>query len=75
MPARERAVKMSDVPDVAQRCCEHEAVKESLKNLLTFPWVKDAVNAGKLQTHGWYFDLETGTLSILNKATGEFEAA
>ena len=75
MPARERALKKDPNPDTAQRCCEHEAVKVSLENLLTFPWVKEAVDAGKLQTHGWYFDLETGTLFTLNKATGEFEAA
>jgi carbonic anhydrase len=74
-PARETALKASSVPEVAQRCCEQEAVKISLQNLLTFPWVKEAIDAGKLQTHGWYFDLETGTLFILNKATGAFEAA
>ena len=73
-PAREAALKSSPVPEIAQRCCEQEAVKLSLKNLLTFPWVNEAVDAGKLQTHGWYFDLETGTLFTLNKATGSFEA-
>ena len=75
MPARERALKATTTPEAAQRCCEHEAVKVSLENLLTFPWVKEAVDAGKLQTHGWYFDLEIGSLFILNKATGAFEAA
>ena len=45
----------------------------SLRNLLTFPWVKEAVDAGKLTTHGWYFDLEIGRLSILNKTTDIFE--
>ena len=75
MPAREKALEKTSDPDAAQRCCEHEAVKVSLENLLTFPWVKEAVYAGKLETHGWYFDLETGTLYTLNKATGAFEAA
>lgn len=73
--AREKALKMSSGPAEAQRCCEHEAVKISLDNLLTFPWVKEAVDAGKLQIHGWYFDLETATLSILDQASGEFRAA
>lgn len=72
-PAREKALRASSDPVVAQRCCEQEAVRVSLDNLLTFPWVKDAVASGKLQTHGWYFDLETATLSILNKQTGTFE--
>lgn len=74
LPARERALKAAVDPSTAQRCCEHEAVKLSLENLLTFPWVKDAVEAGTLQTHGWYFDLETATLWVLNKETGVFEA-
>ncbi len=73
LPARERAIKASPVPAVAQRCCEQEAVRLSLQNLLTVPWVKDAVDAGKLTTHGWYFDLETATLSILNNTTDVFE--
>jgi carbonic anhydrase len=72
-PAREKALEVTSDPVTAQRCCEQEAVRISLANLLTFPWVKDAVDAGKLQTHGWYFDLETATLSILNKTTDVFE--
>ena len=72
-PARVKALQASSDPAVAQRCCEQEAVRVSLDNLLTFPWVKEAADSGKLQIHGWYFDLETATLSILNKKTGEFE--
>jgi len=73
-PARERAIKASADPVVAQRCCEQEAVRVSLDNLLTFPWVKERVEAGKLELHGWYFDLETASLSVLNKQTSQFEA-
>ena len=72
--ARETALNTTSTPEAAQRCCEHEAVKISLENLLTFPWIKTAVDAGKLQTHGWHFDLETATLYILDKATGTFKA-
>jgi carbonic anhydrase len=46
----------------------------SLANLLTFPWVKDAVDAGKLKLHGWYFDLGRGTLFVLNE-NGKFVEA
>ncbi len=51
----------------AQVLCEHETVKVSLENLMTFPWVKDAVHAGKLKLHGWYFDLGTATLFVLDE--------
>ena len=48
-------------------------MRVSLANLLTFPWIKERVESGKLETHGWYFDLEHGTLAILNKTTDAFE--
>jgi carbonic anhydrase len=41
---------------------ERAAVTGSLHNLLTYPWVKDRVDAGKLALHGWWFDIETGDL-------------
>jgi len=44
------------------RYVEKEAVKISLANLLSFPWVQDRVDAGNLETHGWWFDLEEGDL-------------
>lgn len=72
--ARSAAVAANLPPAEAQSLCEHEAVKVSLANLLTFPWVKEAVDAGKLILHGWYFDLGTGTLYVLGK-DGKFVAA
>ena len=44
------------------RHVEKEAVKISLTNLLSFPWVQDRVDAGDLEIHGWLFDLEEGDL-------------
>ena len=44
------------------RYVEREAVKISLNNLLTFPWLRDRVESGDLKLHGWLFDLEAGTL-------------
>ena len=40
---------------------------------MTFPWVRARVETGALKLHGWYFDLETGTLHILG-ADGSFTA-
>jgi carbonic anhydrase len=34
----------------------------SLNNLKTFPWIKERYDAGKLFIHGWYFDIESGSL-------------
>lgn len=41
---------------------ERAAVTGSLHNLLTYPWVKERVDAGTLALHGWWFDIETGDL-------------
>jgi carbonic anhydrase len=44
------------------RHCEKESLLVSLKNLATFPWLKAALDAGKLAVHAWYFDIKTGEL-------------
>ena len=41
---------------------ERAAIARSLGNLLTYPWLRERVEAGTLQLHGWWFDLETGDL-------------
>src|ERR1700726_4569119 len=59
-PARQRAITAP--PERQQQVCEHEAVRLSLANLLTFPWIKSAVDAGDLALHGCYFDIRSGIL-------------
>lgn len=54
MPGADRAERA--------RACELWNVRLSLDNLLTFPWVKEAVDEGRLCLHGWYFDLQSGEL-------------
>jgi carbonic anhydrase len=45
----------------------------SLENLLTYPWVKDKVLAGKISINGWYFDFQTGSLEVFNPTSHTFE--
>ena len=73
-PARNHAAAKTKEPAAAQRICEQEAVKTSLANLMTFPWVAERVQDGKLELHGWYFDLETASLFICDPA-GAFRLA
>jgi carbonic anhydrase len=51
--------------DAAGRLDETEAavVRLSLANLMTFPWVAEAVKEGRLALHGFRFDIHTGVLS------------
>jgi carbonic anhydrase len=44
---------------------EKEVVRLSLANILTFPWIKEASVTGKLQLHGFRFDIRTGVLAML----------
>ena len=57
----EEGMKEACLADKA-RACELWSVRLSLENLLTFPWVKEAVEEGRLVLHGWYFDLQSGEL-------------
>lgn len=67
-PARERALKAAGGhPEHLQHLCEHETIKVSLENLLTFPWIRERIEAGNLQLHGWYFDIETGTVTVIGQ--------
>lgn len=54
--------------------CGFEAIKLSLRNLESFPFIKAKMDAGALSIHGWHFRLENGNLNVLDRETGEFEA-
>lgn len=73
-PAREEVAR--SYPDVSldEKCahCEQAAIGVSLDNLLSFPFVKRAVDSGEIHLHGWYFDFEQGELFIRNHE-GKFE--
>jgi len=44
---------------------ETETVRLTLENLLSFPWINDAVKSGTLGLHGFRFDVSTGVLGLL----------
>ena len=54
---------------------EKAAVFRSLENLMTFPFVRKAVESGQMQLHGAYFGVAEGTLFVLDKASKEFKSA
>ena len=51
---------------------EREAVKVSLANLRTFPWIRDREGNGKLKLHGAHFSIAEGRLYVLDEAEGDF---
>jgi carbonic anhydrase len=60
--ASARALAAAAAKSEAARIGEHETVRISVRNLLTFPWIRERVAAGKLRVHGCWFDLATGEL-------------
>ena len=74
-PARDKVLReqADKSPDEQARACEKESILVSLKNLLTFPWVKERVASGQLALHGWYYNIGTGQLKYYNQFSGQFE--
>ena len=68
-PARQRAMQLP--PEQRLDFCEHEAVRLSLTNLMTFPWIKSAVDSGQTALHGCFFGIRSGVLERLG-ADGVF---
>jgi carbonic anhydrase len=59
--------------EARHRACEQQAILVSLKNLMTFSWIRERVEQGSLALHGWYFDIERGELLGYDPAAGRFE--
>jgi carbonic anhydrase len=56
-----------------QFALELEGIETSLENLMSFPWVAEAVAAGKLELHGAWFAIKHGELHWRNPASRRFE--
>jgi carbonic anhydrase len=54
---------------------ERAAIEQSLKNLMTFPYVAERVARGELALHGAYFGVATGVLLVRNPRDGAFVPA
>ena len=52
----------------------HEGVVGSLDNLMSYPFIAEAVAAGTLSLHGLWHDIGPGDLYALNPESGNFEA-
>jgi carbonic anhydrase len=74
-PAAERLGKPEAASEDYITRLELATIELSLANLMTFPCVKILVEKGKLQLHGAYFGVATGTLLIRDPETGAFAPA
>lgn len=63
-------------PDASKAdCCsaaEHLSVVFQLEHLLSYPFIKRAVEDKKLYLHGWHFNIEKGEITYFNPKTQDF---
>jgi carbonic anhydrase len=74
-PARDRVLAAHAIePDIdPQRALEQAAIRLSLANLRSFPFVVERETSGSLKLQGAYFDIADGILRVLNAASDRFE--
>ncbi len=51
--------------DERATACEQRSILASLANLMTYSWVRERVEAGRLELHGWYYNVISGELLML----------
>jgi carbonic anhydrase len=57
-----------------EKAFEFAAVRSSIANLGTFPFVQERMKEGLLTLHGLHFDIGSGELMLLEEETGRFGA-
>lgn len=71
--ARARVIEQTGaIGHDAVHAMEHEAVKASLQNLRSFPFVTDREGDGRLSLHGAWFAISEGVLHLLDEPSGRF---
>lgn len=60
--------------EARQEALEKASIRHSLGNLMSFPFIRGEVEAGRLRLRGAYFDIATGQLLALDPEKGRFSA-
>lgn len=66
--------EVKELPEETQiEALEKQGVITSLENLMTFPFVRAAIEAGNMTLHGLWHEIGSGGLEQFNPETGVFE--
>ena len=71
-PAADKVPRSDSSPADYLTRLEQANIANSLANLMTFPGLAKLIERGTVQTHGAYFGVATGELSVLDRTSGEF---
>jgi carbonic anhydrase len=72
-PVTEEVSKYSFLtPTERETVLERLSVRNSIKNLRTFPYITEREADGRLKVHGAWFDISTGELWVMDQETGDF---
>jgi carbonic anhydrase len=63
----------TDSPEEREWLTEQVNILVQMKNLLTYPYVKEKYDKGQLNIYGWYYLIETGEIYNYNDESGFFE--
>jgi len=51
---------------------EKLSIINSMQNCLSYPWIKEKVDLGKLHIYGWHFDIQSAQISCYDNASQKF---
>lgn len=58
-----------------QHALERIAIRYSIKNLRTFPWIVEKESSKQLHIHGAWFNISNGELWVMDPVSGDFRLA
>jgi carbonic anhydrase len=67
-----QALDTNEVSDALLRLTEKISVVSQIENILSYPLVKERVDAGKLHLHGWMYDIANGVIEYYDPDEKKF---
>jgi carbonic anhydrase len=71
---REALLPVQPVPEALRRT-EQRSIVLQLERLMGYPFVLEAVEAGRLTLHGWHYVIEDGEIHVFDAQEGDFVPA
>lgn len=53
--------------------CARQSLAQSYHNCLTFPWIKERIEDGRLTIHRWFFDIKVGKIFVCSQGEEEYQ--